>query len=61
MQIYLDEYGNRIEDPDYTPPPGSFVYGTRRGNFVFPPAGKILTVTAEDPDPSAGHRQMTGK
>lgn len=49
MKIYLDEHGRRIEDPSYTPPPGSFVYSTRRGDFVFPMDGKLLTVTAEDP------------
>ncbi len=47
MKIYLDEYGRRIEDPAYTPPPGSFVYSTRRGDFVFPTEGKILTIAAE--------------
>lgn len=51
MKLYLDEYGNRISDPAYTPPPGSFIYSTRRGDFVFPQCGKILTLTAEAPDP----------
>lgn len=51
MKIYLDESGRIIDDPAYTPPPDAFVYSTRRGDYVFPMAGKLLTVTAEDPDP----------
>ena len=56
MKPFFDEYGNRIEDPTYTPPPGSYIYSTRRGSFVFPQDGKILTITAEnggDPDGQA--------
>ena len=53
MKVFLDESGAVITDPDYTPPPGSYIYSTRRGDFVFPMEGKMLTVTSEDPDPEA--------
>ena len=51
MRVYLDEHGAMITDPDYTPPPGSYIYSTRRGDFVFPMEGKLLTVTSEDSYP----------
>ncbi|MBQ7534103.1 MAG: hypothetical protein IJT43_00610 [Stomatobaculum sp.] len=51
MKIYLDEYGNVIEDPALALAGNVYVYGTKRGDFVFPIDGKILTLTAEDPEP----------
>lgn len=50
MKTYFNEFGDVIDDPSYTPPPDAFVYSTRRGDYVFPMAGKLLTVTAEGPD-----------
>ena len=50
---YYDENGVLIQDPDYEPPPGSYIYSTRRGDFVFPMEGRLLTVTSEDSDPAA--------
>ncbi len=52
MKVYFDEFGTLIDDPAYTPPPGSYVYSTRRGDFVFPAESQLLTVTSEDPDPA---------
>ena len=51
--IYFDENGCLIEDQNYTPPPGSYIYSTRCGDFVFPMEGRLVTVTSEDPDPAA--------
>lgn len=53
MKVYLDEFGNVIADPAYVPPPGSYIYSTRRGDFVFPMEGSLLTVTSEEPEPAA--------
>ena len=62
METYLDESGRIIDDPAYTPPPDAILYRTRRGTFVFPIPGTILTCTAEDPDDlPANDQQMTGE
>ena len=53
MKIYLDENGRRIEDPEAALAGSVYVYSTKRGDFVFPLEGKLLTLTAEDPDPPA--------
>ena len=52
MKVYFDEFGTLIDDPAYTPPPGSYVYSTRRGDFVFPAEGRLFTVTSEEPSPA---------
>ena len=52
MKKYYDEFGNLIEDPAAALAGNVYVYSTRRGDFIFPIEGKLLTVTSEDPDPS---------
>jgi len=52
MKKYYDEFGNVIEDPAAALADNVYVYSTRRGDFIFPIEGKLLTVTSEDPDPA---------
>ncbi len=51
MKTYLNEFGDVIEDPAAALAGNVYVYSTKRGDFIFPIEGKLLTVTSEDPDP----------
>lgn len=52
MKTYLNELGDVIEDPAAALADNVYVYSTKRGDFIFPIEGKLLTVTSEEPDPS---------
>ena len=52
MRTYLDEHGAVIDNPAVALSGNVFVYSTRRGDFVFPIEGRLLTISSEEKEAS---------